>query len=104
MEISIQLRPEQLDSILNQLPINEVKRASELLRKRIDQHTLDNFDMPLNDTGLSKRTLNALAKSKITMLKQLLDYEECELTYLKNIGKEGVKDIEEHVFSIYRKK
>ena len=58
---------------------------------------LEQYEMPLEQLGLSPRVFNCLRRNKISMVGQLLEMTEEELLSLKKLGKKSVEELRQRL-------
>ena len=61
---------------------------------------LEQYNMPIEDLGLSVRTFNCLKRASITKVGELLEKDEAELLGIKNFGRKALDEVKDRLVEL----
>lgn len=88
-----------IEDIVNEEIINAkkniiIKIQEAFLTSGISDELFNVKDVPLHEIGFSVRVENALRRSGINSLKELILYSRCDLLRVRNLGEKGRAELE----------
>ena len=85
---------QQLSPFVDYAKVSQIEEEKELIRLSIPD---EQFNTPLEQLDLSVRTINALRRSGITTVGELITRGEKELLSIRNFGQKSKRELEERL-------
>jgi len=85
---------QQLSPFVDYAKVSQIEEKKELIRLSIPD---EQFNTPLEQLDLSVRTINALRRSGITTVGELITRGEKELLSIRNFGQKSKRELEERL-------